>query len=795
MKIILHIGTEATGSDALQETLNVKRNQLLAKTGILYPITPGKKSHARLYMAATDPEQVDPLRFNRGYITPDRQAALQTTLITDLEREIEVAKPHTMLLSAGQLATGLTRTSELERLRDMLSTLSSDISLLMHVGPQTDVMLRAYMLQLHEGRARTLEAEQDIPQDAEWRDACLARMPEADPLRGRFPTTEAPLFWLDYEALQAHWEGTFGPGSLTFRPYHRDRFYSEAVIDEIRAMLGVSETMGRGEKKLLRKVMSQPTLARTRQMNALLQAYLDQFTAIVPRKLWSTFLNEVAIEGPAADPASLAAICTRFAPGNARLIERHPALDAASLALPAPQGDWEEPDPLYGYRPSQYFMAMRWRIDRATKREREGKIEEAQALTGESDAPTTSKAMHIDLAPETRAVLPPEAIRRLDALSGTAFLSTAFLPRNDLGRDDALAEGAPYTPAPPRVLPEGSSGRVVVGCMKNEAPYILEWVAYHRAIGFDTFLIYTNGCTDGTDAILDRMAELGLVQHRNNDNWEGGSPQQFALERALEEPVMRNAEWISHFDVDEFINIRTGNGTLDDFFAACPEATNIAMTWRLFGHNGVTRLEDEMVIGQFDHAAPKYCPKPHTNWGFKTLYRNIGAYTKLSCHRPNKVVGDKAEAVTWVNGSGRKVTRDLLRNGWRNNTDNIGYDLLQLNHYALRSAESYLIKRQRGRALHVDQSIGLSYWVRMDWSDNPDRSIQRNIPRVRAEMDRILEDDKLRALHEEGFAWHKAKAEELHGMAEFEDLYQQALRLKLTELERVALSMAIDDGL
>ncbi|MEC7963397.1 MAG: glycosyltransferase family 2 protein, partial [Pseudomonadota bacterium] len=107
-------------------------------------------------------------------------------------------------------------------------------------------------------------------------------------------------------------------------------------------------------------------------------------------------------------------------------------------------------------------------------------------------------------------------------------------------------------------------------------------------------------------------------------------------------------------------------------------------------------------------------------------------------------------------------------------------------------AESYLVKRQRGRALHVDRSIGLNYWIRMDWSDFKDVTIQRNLPRLRAEYDRLLEDKELKRLHEAGFAWHQAKAAELHGMAEFEDLYQQAVALKLTEVERVAYALALD---
>ena len=328
--------------------------------------------------------------------------------------------------------------------------------------------------------------------------------------------------------------------------------------------------------------------------------------------------------------------------------------------------------------------------------------------------------------------------------------------------------------------------------MKNEAPYILEWVAYHRAVGFDNFLIYTNDCTDGTDAVLGRLQDMGILQHRNNNDWKGNSPQQHALNQALKEPLIRDAEWIAHIDVDEFVNIRTGNGTLNDFFAAAPEATNIAMTWRLFGHNGVTALSGAPVIGQFDHCAPSFCPKPHTAWGFKTMFRNIGAYEKLSCHRPNKLDDAQAERVKWVNGSGRDMTRDALRNGWRSSKSNIGYDLLQLNHYALRSADSFLVKRQRGRALHVDRSIGINYWIRMDWNDHQDVSIQRNLPRLHTEMARLLADDPLRAHHEAGLAWHRAKAEELHQTPEFRDLYRQALNIKLSATERVAYALALD---
>jgi hypothetical protein len=372
------------------------------------------------------------------------------------------------------------------------------------------------------------------------------------------------------------------------------------------------------------------------------------------------------------------------------------------------------------------------------------------------------------------------------------IMSSQFRPHNRLGAVNEEDLAAAYTPAPPRALKDGSTGNVVVGCMKNEAPYIVEWIAYHRAIGVDAFLIYTNDCDDTTDQILGRLMEMGLVEHRSNAKWKGNSPQQHALNQALKEPLIQNAEWIAHIDVDEFMNVRTGNGTLEDLFAAVPDATNIAMTWRLFGHNGITQLNDAFVIDQFDTCAPKYCPKPHTVWGFKTMFRNIGAYQKISCHRPNKLSQGHENKVKWVNGSGKDMTKDAAHNGWRSSKSNVGYDLLQLNHYALRSAESFLIKRQRGRALHVDRSIGINYWIRMDWSDFRDITIKRNIPRVRAEFDRLMQDKTLAKAHHDGVAWHTAKAAELRKTPEFADLYKQALDVKLDETERVAYALSLD---
>ena len=772
MRIELHIGLEHCGAARLQTVLAEKRAQLTGK-GIRFAAAPGNKNHTRLWMAMTDSDHVDPLRYNRGFVSAEQQDLLRETLRADLMKEVETHRPDVLILSAAQLCW-LVRETELQRLRRFLSPFSEDIRITAQVDEPARLLSRVYADQIHEGRARSLEQELRLPPDHDWWDAALDTMPDISPRTGVFVENQATPPWMDYARLVAHWDGVFGEGATRLRSHRLDVFSSAEVTDEVCATFGIAEGFGAVDPVHLPDPVADIALERGRQLNALLLQVLAKRRRILPRQLWRSLVGEVAIAGAPIDPARLSGVSRRFAKANADLAKHHEGLLQQTFKRTRARKDWTPPDPTRGFRASQYLLAFMWRIDKATK----------DARNAREAAPEDDSA---GLSDGGRAILPPLAVQNFEKLR-----KSPFAPHNRLGAVDEEQLAAPFDPAPPRDLPDGRSGNVIVGCMKNEAPYILEWVAYHRAIGVDNFLIYTNGCEDGTSEMLDRLQEMGILQHRLNDDWKGNSPQQWALNRSLEEPVIMNADWIIHIDVDEFINVRCGNGTLQDFFARVPDATNVAMTWRLFGHNGVTRLEDRFVIDQFDTCAPKYCPKPHTVWGFKTMFQNIGAYEKISCHRPNKLVPGMENRVKWVNGSGQDMTREVAKNGWRNSKKSIGYDLLQLNHYALRSAESFLIKRQRGRALHVDRSIGLNYWIRMDWSDFRDITIKRNLPRLRAEFDDLLRDARLSELHRTGLAWHRAKADELHGMPEFQELYDRALKVRLSETERVAYALALD---
>lgn len=330
-----------------------------------------------------------------------------------------------------------------------------------------------------------------------------------------------------------------------------------------------------------------------------------------------------------------------------------------------------------------------------------------------------------------------------------------------------------------------SNTTAIITCMKNEGPFILEWLAYHRVIGVNGFLVYTNDCTDGTDTFLDLLQDKGFLQHRDNPFKNTGlKPQHAALQAGENEPVIRDSNWVISMDVDEFINIKVGDGTLSALWDATGDANMISCTWRLFGNGEVHGFVDTPLIAQLDRSAREMTRKPHQAWGFKTLFRNIGLFKKLGVHRPKGLNPQLWNEIRWVNGSGARLPKDMYRNAWRSTTDTVGYDLVQLNHYAVRSAESFLVKRDRGRVNHVDRDQGLAYWFRMNNNAVEETSIQRMLPQLQAEMDRLMADPEIAAAHEHCVTMHRAKIGELRATENYAKFYTDLTGPRMENLAR-----------
>ena len=311
-------------------------------------------------------------------------------------------------------------------------------------------------------------------------------------------------------------------------------------------------------------------------------------------------------------------------------------------------------------------------------------------------------------------------------------------------------------------MPDKTLKILAVLTVRNEAAFLLEWLAHHRAVGFTDFLVFSNGCQDGTDTLLDHLAGLGLLTHIRNDGpYQNGGIQFTALNDASKMDIVNKADWILALDIDEFVNIHVGDHTINALLAALPNATAITLTWRLFGNNDVVYYDDTPVTETFTHCAPVIMYWPWRSAMFKTLYRNDGTYRKLGVHRPRNPVSDRLNKARWFDGQGRELGEDFKTRRLFSDYGRPNYQLAQMNHYPLGSMESYVLKADRGRAVHSDQSLGADYWVERNFNTDSDDSIQTIAPQRSAILKELCDNPDTMALHAQAVEWRKLRFKEL----------------------------------
>lgn len=320
----------------------------------------------------------------------------------------------------------------------------------------------------------------------------------------------------------------------------------------------------------------------------------------------------------------------------------------------------------------------------------------------------------------------------------------------------------------------GAAVRVTaVLCVKNEGAFLLEWLAHHRACGVSDFLVFSNDCDDGTEAMLDRLQALGWLTHVRNPGPHGEGPQWAALKQADRHPLVTGANWVLPLDIDEFVNVHVGDRTIPALLSALPEATAITLTWRLFGNAGVVEYRDAPVTETFTRAAPAILHWPWRALLFKTLVRNDGSYGKLGVHRPRAPLAGRLAAQRWFDGSGRVLPAAFHRGRIFSDVGRDHHALVQLNHYPLGAVESFLLKRDRGRAVHAASGLDAGYWVERNFAAEEDRSILGL--QSRALRETLQADAVLGPLHRDAVAWRHQRFRALMQEDAWRSFYGQIL--------------------
>ena len=140
----------------------------------------------------------------------------------------------------------------------------------------------------------------------------------------------------------------------------------------------------------------------------------------------------------------------------------------------------------------------------------------------------------------------------------------------------------------------------VISTMKNEGPFVLEWIAHYKALGFDNILVCTNDCEDTTRDLLRALERKGLARHHATRIWPRAGIHRSALRQSLRYEEVKKADWNFVCDVDEFLNIKVGDGSVRALVEASgPGADVISVPWRVFGPGDVRHFADAPVTQQF----------------------------------------------------------------------------------------------------------------------------------------------------------------------------------------------------
>jgi hypothetical protein len=128
----------------------------------------------------------------------------------------------------------------------------------------------------------------------------------------------------------------------------------------------------------------------------------------------------------------------------------------------------------------------------------------------------------------------------------------------------------------------------------NEAPYLQEWVEFHRLVGVERFFLYDHESTDGGAELLAPYVEEGIVVLHD---W----PVQPGLLESYDDCLGRHrddARWIAFMDIDEFLFSPTG-APVPEVLQQFEHLPGVGVPWALYGPSGHKTRPPGLVIESY----------------------------------------------------------------------------------------------------------------------------------------------------------------------------------------------------
>ena len=131
--------------------------------------------------------------------------------------------------------------------------------------------------------------------------------------------------------------------------------------------------------------------------------------------------------------------------------------------------------------------------------------------------------------------------------------------------------------------------------IKNESPYLLEWIEYHRMLGVGHFFIYDNNSSDNPQEILKEYINEGIVEYIV---WPMHPYGQIGAFKDCIEKYKDHSYWIGFIDIDEYIvPIRTE--TISEILKKYEGSNGIGINWMIYGSSGHFKKPEGLTIENY----------------------------------------------------------------------------------------------------------------------------------------------------------------------------------------------------
>lgn len=150
MKLILHIGTEKTGTTSIQSALAEDR-ALLAERGILFPDILGTPNHSEIYVASANAADDDEIVLWEKKRTGLDIDAYRRACRDSIRSSLDSGSYHTILISNEHFHSRIQSPDEVERALDLLGVDPSAVKVIVYLRRQDQLATSVYSTRLRLG--------------------------------------------------------------------------------------------------------------------------------------------------------------------------------------------------------------------------------------------------------------------------------------------------------------------------------------------------------------------------------------------------------------------------------------------------------------------------------------------------------------------------------------------------------------------------------------------------------------------------------------------------------------------